>query len=189
MPTPKKPQPKATQGINVPPVNTTAPADNERAAVIANLIKSGMSYDDAVAAVGQTSKPKIPDNYGADEVIDPDSIPDPKEELETVVVSHEVQKGPNMIDDLYDLRSQLSKARDRKIFQVTINLDQRIFDWLVYATIVEAQMRGRPELTIEGFLNIKLKELKAADPSAGGRRDPRSSGPRDQYNPQNNTWS
>lgn len=85
--------------------------------------------------------------------------------------------------------ADIGKARAKKQYRVAVVFDQRLFDWLLYATIQEAHFRRRPDLTIEEFLEIKVKELKAADPTAGGRRDPSSSGPRDNYNPASGRWN
>jgi len=94
-----------------------------------------------------------------------------------------------MIEQLYALREQLGKSRKKQRFTFPIELDQRLFDWVVYATIAEAQFRGRKELTIQDFFEIKIKELKASDPTGGGRRDPSTSGPREGYNPNTGKWN
>lgn len=171
-----------------------APQVDERAVAIAELVRGGMSYSEAKAAIDNDRPAAAPEKVdlgkdpGADEVIDPDSILDEGENLETVEYTDAPPEGDRMIDYLYELRNQLGRARVKKNYRVTFTLDHRLFDWMVYSTIGEAQYRGRADLTIEDFLKIKIKELKAADPTGGGRRDPRSSGPRELYNPQSGGW-
>ena len=202
MPVKKQPNsPKAAGKAAAPAAaNPTPPQPvEERAAVIAELIRGGMSYADAQAAVGETQPAPAPaaatpkvnlgSDPGADEEIDPDSIPDPDEDLETVEISHTPPDGYKMIEYLYQLREKMGKTRKKKRYVITVDLEHRLFDWLVYATIAEATFRGRPDLTIEDFIEIKIKELKAADPTGGGRRDPSTSGPRDNYNPQSGRWN
>lgn len=190
---PKTPAAKSDQDVKATPAPTTDPG---QAAVIAQLVAGGMSYAQAVAAMagnGETTaaplpKVKIGKDPGADEVIDPDTIPDPIEELELFEVSHTPREGYKVIEELYEIRKMMETSRKKRRFSVNVQFDQRLFDWLVYATIAEATFRGRPDLTIEDFLTMRLKELKAADPSQGGRRDPSKSGPKESYNPATGKW-
>lgn len=167
-----------------------------RAEAIATLVRGGLSYQDAVAAVDRPAsadpapaKPYIGKDPGADEVIDEASIPDPGEDLEVVEIEHVAPEGYNMLGFLYEMREKLGKSRNKKRFRMTVELDQRLFDWVVYATIAEAQLRNRENLTIQDFLEIKIKELKAADPTGGGRRSPTKSGPRGNFNPATSDWN
>lgn len=206
MPTPKRPNqnrnagaPASAPAAAAAPAQAPAAAPNDpRATAIAELVRGGMSYSEAKAAIDNDrpaapvttpKKVNVGKDPGADEEIDPDTIPNPEEELELVEISNAPPEGYKMIEHLYELRNQLGKARVKKRFRINVELEQRLFDWLVYATITEATFRGRPELTIEDFINIKVKELKAADPTGGGRRDPSTSGPRDMYNPNTGKWS
>ena len=188
---------KAAAPENTPAAAATT-APDERAQAIAELVRGGMSYSEAKAAIDNdrpaapvAALPKVDlgKDPGADEEIDPDSIPDPEEKLEVVDVPNEPPEGYKMIEYLYELRDQMGKSRVKKRHRISVTLEHRLFDWLVYGTIVEAQFRGRPDLTIEDFIEIKIKELKAADPTSGGRRDPSTSGPRDNYNPQTGRWN
>lgn len=182
--------PAAATPAATPP--QASPGPDVRAEAIATLVRGGMPYQEAVAAVDRTPAPaakvELGKDPGADEVIDPDSIPDPAEELEVVEIPNVAPDGYNMLGFLYELRDKLGKARTKKRFRFTLELDQRLTDWLVYAAIGEGQFRKREDLSIEEFLEIKIKELKASDPTGGGRRDPRSSGPRENFNGQTGDW-
>lgn len=177
-------------------VEETKQPDTSKAAVIAELVKGGMTYAEAVVAVGgnveapgPAPKINVGKDPGADEVIDPDSILDPVEELELYEVSHTPREGYKVIEELYEIRKMMETSRKKRRFSFNVQMDQRLFDWLIYATIAEATFRGRPDLTIEDFLTMRLKELKAADPSQGGRRDPSKSGPKESYNPSTGKWN
>lgn len=198
MPTPKK---TATKKAATPVASASpqSPQMDERAKAIAELVRGGMSYSEAKDAIdndrpaatqGKASEPvNLGRDPGADEEIDPDSIPDPKEDLEIVDIDNVPPKGFKMIEYLYELRDRIKNARTKRRYAVNVVMDQRIFEWLLYATIAEAQFRGRAELSVEDFLNIKIKELKATDPTDGGRRNASSSGLKDSYNPATGRWS
>lgn len=199
MPT-KKTQPKSATKAAAQKAAAPAPEKDkqvdERAQAIAELVRGGMSYSEAKAAIDndrpattQAEKVDLGKDPGADEEIDPDSIPDPGEDLEVVEISHEPREGYTMFETLHLIRGEIEKSREKKRFLIPIELDQRLFDWLLYGTIAEAHFRRRPDLTIEDFIEIKIKELKAADPTQGGRRDPSTSGPKDMYNPATGKWN
>lgn len=178
-----------------PQGGANAPVNDERAQAIAELVRGGMSYSEAKAAIDNdrpatTPAPKIDlgKDPGADEVINEEDIPDPGEDLEVVDVEHAPLDGYNMLETLNLMYSEIGKSRKKRRFRIGIELEQRLFDWLLYATIQEAHFRRRADLTIEDFIEIKIKELKAADPTAGGRRDPSTSGPRQNYNPASGKW-
>lgn len=187
------PSPQPAQMANTP---VTVPVDRQRSAVLAQLVAGGMSYAQAVAALDgnggaqPAALPKVAvgKDPGADEVIDPDSIADPDEVLELVSVSHEPEDGYSMFESLCMMWNEIGRARDKKRFEISFVLDQRLFDWVVYATIQEAQFRRREDLTIADFLEIRIKELMAQDPTKGGRRDPSKSGPRELYNSAKGNW-
>jgi hypothetical protein len=182
------------------PVKQTKPSQpsakgqaDERAQAIAELVRGGMSYAEAKAALDRSpaveARVALGKDPGADEEIDPDSIPDPDEDLAVIDVLNEPPAGVRMIEQLYELRGQMTRARKKNDYRLTITLDHRLFDWVLYATIQEAQFRGRPDMSIEDFIIIKVKELKAQDATAGGRRDPSTSGPKDSYNATTGRWS
>lgn len=197
MPT-KKQQQSNSKNTGAAAKSAAPTQDDENAKAIAQLVRGGMSYSEAKAAV-ENDKPSTASNEGAkinigkdpgaDEEIDPDSIPDPDEELDVMEIEHEPREGYNMFETLHLLRDEIEKSRKKHTFRMTIELDQRLFDWILYATISEAHFRRRPDLTIEDFIEIKIKELKAEDPTHGGRRDPSTSGPKDLYNPQTGKWN
>ena len=202
MPTKKQPskaKPKAAaQKAAAPSLEENKVKTDERAQAIAELVRGGMSYSEAKAAIDSdtpASAPAAPAKVdlgpdpGADEEIDPDSIPDPEEDLEVVEIEHEPREGYTMFETLHLIRGEIEKSRVKKRFLIPIEIDQRLFDWLLYGTIAEAHFRRRPDLTIEDFIEIKIKELKAADPTQGGRRDPSTSGPKDLYNPGTGKWN
>ncbi len=184
------------QPDNSPQGGSNAPVNDERAQSIAELVRGGMSYSEAKAAIDNDRPAAAPvavkinvgKDPGADEVIDEDSIPDPGEDLEVVDVEHTPRDGYTMFETLNLMYSELGKSRKKRRFRVSVDLDQRLFDWLLYATIQEANFRKRENLTIEDYIEIKIKELKAADPTAGGRRDPSTSGPRDNFNGNTGKW-
>ncbi len=187
--------------------------DPGRAAVLAELVKGGKSYAEATAmldgsapvkhveaaqrsAITQAS-PKgkgkaaaVPaEVLNGDEVIDPDSIDDPQEDLPLVVIDHTPPQGNTSLEALYGLRSDLKKARNKKRFQIPITVDQDLFVWIVYATIAEGQHRRNQAYTLEDYIRGKMLEEKATDPTDGGRRNLESSGPRDGYNPLTEGWN
>lgn len=204
---PTKKQPNQNAGAKTPakaaPAKAPAVASNpvdEAAQAIAQLVRGGMPYSEAKAAIendrpisaaGVKSAPakiNLGKDPGADEVINEEDFPDPGEDLEIVDVEHKPREGYNMFETLNLMYSEIGKSRKKRRFRLTTVLEQRLFDWLLYATIQEANFRKREDLTIEDYIEIKIKELKAADPTAGGRRDPSTSGPRDNYNPGTGKW-
>lgn len=201
---PIKKQPNKTAGAKAPataaaPKAAAAVQSNpvdEAAQAIAQLVRGGMTCSEAKAAVENDrpaaatapAKINIGKDPGADEVIDEASIPDPGEDLEIVDVENKPRDGYTMFETLNLAYSDLSKSRKKRRFRITAELDQRLYDWLLYATIQEANFRKREDLTIEDYIEIKIKELKAADPTAGGRRDPSTSGPRDNFNGNTGKW-
>lgn len=189
---------KAAQRASVPAEPVAI--NDERAQAIAVLVRGGMPYAEAVASIDRSpaappvaapakSEPVPAHGQGEDDEDDAPIPVDPGETLEVVKIPNVAPKGDRMIDFLYELRGKIERSRDRKDFELTITLPQSLFDWVLYSTIAEAQYRGRENLTIEDFVRIKLKELKATDPTGGGRRNPSASGPKDSYNPQTGKWS
>ena len=93
MPTKKHPNKAKAAAPKKAAAPTPAPEKNEaqtdeRAKAIAELVRGGMSYSEAKAAIDNDTpapaKVELGPDPGADEEIDPDSIPDPDEDLEVV---------------------------------------------------------------------------------------------------------
>lgn len=202
---------KATQAAKATPVTEApataqAPAQGDdfaakrQAAVIAELMASGLSYARAVAmvegkdegppasadaALSQTPQANEP---SPDDVIA--QIVDPGEDLEVYEVPNDLedQDAETMYELLHQIRESIEKSGTRRKFQVTVTFDQRVFDWVLYAAIVEAYDRRRPELSVADYMVIKIKEQMAADPTNGGRRSGGGSGLKDMWNPQKGSW-
>jgi len=205
MPTPKAKQPNtakaaAPAATDKPVPEAQAASPKTDAAVIAELVRGGMPYAEAKAAVEgeaptaptpQRSARRVPDAAPAassgDDEPEPE-ITDPGENLETFEVPRVPREGYTMAEELYELREKISRSRKKALYKFEVTVDSRLMDWLIHATIAEAAFRGRAELSLSDFSAIRFKELKAADPSHGGRRTPSKSGPRDQYNPTQGNW-
>ena len=108
--------PAKTNQLKTPKAETSP--DAGQAAVIADLVRGGMSYTQAVAAMAGGGAPdkitnaplpkiNVGKDPGADEVIDPDSIEDVPEDLETYRIDHTPREGYKVIEELYELRQIL----------------------------------------------------------------------------------
>ncbi len=190
------------------PVSQPAASSTLETAVITDLITRGYSLQQAQAMLAGNgeveeqedapapkaqAKPKktdIPQSViDGDEDIDPASIQDPGDGAKVVEFSHEPEKGLTSIESLYALRKRLGEDKDKKRYRFTVELDHRVMDWVVYAAIAEAQSRRNANMTINDFIVQKIKEVKATDPTEGGRRQAQSSGLKDAFNPTTKSWS
>lgn len=190
MPTPKpSTKPKTGAASPAAPTSAAPETDTTKAQVIADLIRGGMTYAQAVAAVGgEAQQPSTTAPAYAELVEDAPEPIDPGEHLPVIEVSHAPREGYAVAEELYELREKISRMRKKHLFTFTVTLDERTMDWVLHASLQEAAMRGRADLTLSDYIAIRLKELKAADPTHGGRRNPSKSGPKDQYNPATGNW-
>lgn len=139
------------------------------AAVIAQLVGSGVPYAEAKAQVLGGAQ-------------DPQPI---EEEPEPKVIP---QKSKDFSDDQIQLFEQLENIEDQDSYEINITVPSYLMDWVVRKTLQEAYSRNNPNFLVEDFLILMLKEQRAIDPTKGGKIRSASSGPKDMYNPATGHW-
>jgi hypothetical protein len=144
--------------------------DAMEAAVIAELVRSGLSYKDARAQVLGEQNEAAP---AKDEDPEPPVIP---------------RKSKDFSDDQIGLYNLLEKIDEKESYSVTVNLPPYLMEWTIRKTLQEAYTRNNPNFLVEDFLILLLKEQRAIDPTKGGKVTSAASGPKDMYNPHTGKW-
>ena len=141
------------------------------AAVIAELVKSGVSYADAKAQVlgGAAASPQ----------------PAEEEEPEPPVIP---QRSKDFSNEQVALFEMLENIEDQESFEINLTVPAYLMDWTIRKTLQEAYTRNNPNFLVEDFLILMLKEQRAIDPTKGGKVRSSASGPKDLYNPATGKW-
>jgi hypothetical protein len=167
-----------------------------KADVIASLIKQGLTYDQAVAAVNGTPAPAADDLAartkkmieGDDSDLPP--VPDaPPKDLPIVEISFETRKG--LENYLFELDQRIREMRGDskdKLYELTIKLPKNLYEFFAADVLREGVMRKDVLWNEERMIAMLLKQRLALDPTKGGNVKPKSSGPRGSYNAQSGSW-
>lgn len=140
------------------------------AAVIAELVKSGVPFADAKAQVLGGATPAQP----VEEDIEPPVVP---------------QKSKDFSDEQVQLFNMLDELDETIEYEITATIPAYLMDWVIRKTLQEAYVRNNPNFVVEDFLTLMLKEQRAIDPSKGGTVKAVSSGPKDSFNPGTGGWN
>lgn len=168
---------------------STPEADPLEAMVIAELVKNGVPYAQAVAQVRGGGAP-VPPQPASDKTSHKPSPDEIRREVEREDEQDKVQKPKKaeMSSKQYDLVELLKNIDEHSHYPVSFEVPAYLMDWLIRVTLAEAYYRGRPDFGIEQFLVQLLKEQRAIDPTKGGTVKGGSSGPKDLYNPATGQW-
>lgn len=140
------------------------------AAVIAQLVQSGVPYAQAKAQV-----------LGNVEIEHAPIV----EEPEPPVIP---QKSKDFSDAQVNLYEQLQAIDEQDDYEITFKVPAYIMDWTIRKTLQEAYVRNNPNFLLADFMLLMLKEQRAIDPTKAGKVQAQSSGPKDMYNPTTGSW-
>lgn len=146
------------------------------AAVIAELVKAGVSFEDAKAQVLGKKSEEVEEASSVTEEPEPPVIP---------------QKSRDFSDDQVKLFNEVKEIADGNgmpSYKIELELPQYLFDWAARKTLQEAGSRNDPSFGLEHFLVFMIKQERAIDPTKGGKVQGGSSGPKDAYNPITERW-
>lgn len=146
--------------------------DAMEAAVIAELVKSGVSFADAKAQVlGGQKAPAVEDEVD----IEPPVIPQKSNDFSDAQI--------HLFDKLKELESM-----DGGEHEISSVVPTHIMIWVIRRTLQEAYKRNDPNFVVENFILLLLKEQRAIDPTKAGQVTAASSGPKQLFNPGTGKW-